>query len=595
MPGRALGSRFMAFLALALAGALWALPFVSHLHFHPIPTFHGELVAGMLGLGAVSAWLVGRGARPAIFPPAAFLPVFLACLIVLQFALGRLEYAEDGVTGALFLLWAACLVWLAAELRDRFGVERVVVVFAWCALMGALASTSIGIFQYYAPEVIGRFAMKRMSPGIYANLGQSNHLAHQLALGLGSLVYLAATRRLSAAAAFLAAAPILFVVALTLSRSAWLYFITFSILAAFHRGRLESAEGRRLLVGSLLLLPCLAAAQLAVLLPFLQPASHVISPMDRLFEVASGWAPRVAVWKEAWQMYASAPWTGVGFGQFAWHHFLQVSAVSAAQAPGLYDQAHNLVLQLMAELGLFAAAATVLTTIAWVTGVLHERASPERWWVLALAAVAGIHSMLEYPLWYAYFLAVAALLAGLGDRRRMLSLQVFPLRLVLVPAIATGWALCAWLYFDYSRVEGLSFNLFTAGSGGDRMVRVRETLREADGRSLLQPYLDLGLATAEPLGRERLTEKLARNTRALRFAPTREIVYRQAVLLALDGEAEAARSQLARAAAYYPGFLATFARVLKELEGTDPEAIGPLLRYSEERLYEPRRDAVRPN
>jgi len=203
--------------------------------------------------------------------------------------------------------------------------------------------------------------------------------------------------------------------------------------------------------------------------------------------------------------------------------------------------------------------------------------------------------MLEYPLWYAYFLAVAALLSGLGDCRRVFSLNVSPLRLVLAPTIVVGAAVCVWLYLDYSRVEGLNVNLFTTASAGDPMVRVRETLKEVEGHSLLQPYVDLGLTTAEPLARERLAEKLARNTRVLRFAPTREVAYRQSVLLALDGQHEAARHQLARAAAYYPAFLTTFTRVLRELAGVEPDAIGPLLRYAEERQDESRRHAVRPD
>ena len=81
-------------------------------------------------------------------------------------------------------------------------------------------------------------------------------------------------------------------------------------------------------------------------------------PIDRLFDLASGWSPRMAVWKEAWQMFATAPLLGVGFGQFAWYHFLQVSLADPAVVPGLFDHAHNLILQMLAELGVFAGAAT---------------------------------------------------------------------------------------------------------------------------------------------------------------------------------------------------------------------------------------------
>jgi hypothetical protein len=308
--------------------------------------------------------------------------------------------------------------------------------------------------------------------------------------------------------------------------------------------------------------------------------------MERLFEIASGWAPRVAVWKEASQMFASAPFLGVGFGQFAWSHFLQVSGKDPVTVPGLYDHAHNLLLQLLAELGIFAALAAVAAMVVWLRGVLREPASPERWWILAVAAVAGIHSMLEYPLWYAYFLGAASLTVGVADPQRIrLSPNSSPIAMVAPAALATvGWAVCFWLYLDYSRIEGLSVNLFNAGAGGDRMARIRENLREIEGHSLLQPYVDLGLANVEMLSPERLQEKLKRNSQILQFAPTREIAYRQAVLLAFDGQAKAAQVQLARSASYYPGFLATFALVLRDLEGTDPAAIGPLLRYSEERL-----------
>lgn len=580
-------------LALACAGAMWIVPFLSALHFYPVPTFHGELWAAMLGLAALSLWLLGPVSTPARLPVTALLPLFLAASIALQIGLGRLANPADGVLGVLYLLWAAALIWLAAQLRDRYGLERVVTVFAWCALAGALASTTVGLFQHYAPETIGRFAMRRMTPAIYANLGQPNHLAHQLALGLASLVYLSATRRVSASSAVFIAMPMLFVAALTQSRSPWLYFAAFAILAALHRGSLEPGTGRRLLIGSCLLLPGIGAAQLAAQLPFLQPPSYTMLPMDRLFEVASGWSPRVAVWKEAWAMFRSSPLLGVGFGQFAWQHFLQVSAADPAAAPGLYDHAHNLFLQLVAELGVLAGVTALAAVAAWIAGVLREDGSPQRWWVLAVVAVAGIHSMLEYPLWYAYFLGAAALLAGLADRHRLRLPRALLPRVALASFVVAGWSVTWWLYLDYSRIEGLSVNVFSAGPGGDRMVRVRETLREVDGRSLLQPYVDIGLANAEVLSPERLPEKLDRNSRVLHFAPTREIAYRQAVLLALDGQAAAARTQLARSATYYPGFLVTFVRVLQELEGTHPAAIGPLLRYSEERLNEPRYHAVR--
>ncbi len=40
--------------------------------------------------------------------------------------------------------------------------------------------------------------------------------------------------------------------------------------------------------------------------------------------------------------------------------------------------------------------------------------SPAMWWVAACVGVEIIHAMLEFSLWYAHFLAISALLMGVG-------------------------------------------------------------------------------------------------------------------------------------------------------------------------------------
>ena len=64
----------------------------------------------------------------------------------------------------------------------------------------------------------------------------------------------------------------------------------------------------------------------------------------------------------------------------------------------------------------------------------------------------------------------------------------------------------------------------------------------------------------------------------MRFAPMSAVVYRQAALLALKGEHDAAAKQLDRAVLAYPGDYEHFARIVAEIEANDPGTFGPLVK-----------------
>jgi len=51
----------------------------------------------------------------------------------------------------------------------------------------------------------------------------------------------------------------------------------------------------------------------------------------------------------------------------------------------------------------------------WLIQCSRAQRTVYHWWGYALLGVLAIHSLLEYPLWYAYFLGVAALTLGMLD------------------------------------------------------------------------------------------------------------------------------------------------------------------------------------
>jgi hypothetical protein len=125
---------------------------------------------------------------------------------------------------------------------------------------------------------------------------------------------------------------------------------------------------------------------------------------------------RFAIWSNTFELIKRNPWLGVGWGEFnfAW---------SLTPFPGrpvaFFDHTHNLPLNLLVELGI-PLGTLVLALLAWSLWKAfvacritpHPQSTMVRTaFVMVLMMV--VHSMLEYPLWYAYFLLPTAFALGI--------------------------------------------------------------------------------------------------------------------------------------------------------------------------------------
>ena len=78
----------------------------------------------------------------------------------------------------------------------------------------------------------------------------------------------------------------------------------------------------------------------------------------------------------------------------------------------LFTHSHNSFLNLLAEMGIVGTA-LVLLGMAWaIRGCFQRANAPAGVLILALISVSLVHSTLEYPLWYVYFLSIFALFIG---------------------------------------------------------------------------------------------------------------------------------------------------------------------------------------
>lgn len=566
--------------SLYCCGLLLLLPFLQPYHHFPLTTFYNEWLAFALGLLATLFLLRRQSAAEAEIPVVALAPLGLIIVLVIQVSIGRVSYPEQVLIASLYLLWASLLIILGRRLGHELGLATVADALAWFLLVGGMLNALAGLVQHYEISTPIDFLISRKGgPGVFGNLNQPNHYAAHLSLALASAAYLFSRRKLAGVAAGACIALFLLMSAFAGSRSPWLYLATFTVLAFVTRRHRRDEESRRLTALAVWLLPGFLLAQGVAYL--IAPAEGLqVTSAQRLFQVASGIKPRIELWDTAWRMFLAAPILGAGWGQFSWHHFLSQASSGGSAAPGLFSHAHNLVLQLLAETGVTGALVIVGAGVLWLSDLRRATIDAPWWWLLSLVGVIGIHSMLEFPLWYAYFLGPMALLVGLGAQYSIRVRFQKALRLTVAFCLLAGSLHLIAVLAPYRDFERLLFSPEAAAVADDDDRPLGPAIAHVLEEPLLRPYAELAIAYSIPVSSDRLHEKLEFNARAMHFAPGSVVVYRQALLLALAGERAAASRQLERSIATYPGELKDVTAHLEALAKRHPTEFTPLLKLA---------------
>ncbi|MEK8046831.1 PglL family O-oligosaccharyltransferase [Ideonella margarita] len=436
-----------------------ALPVLLAFNLSPSSTVLNQLLA-VAGWGAL-LWLVpsnGHALRAA--RPAAALLGMLALLMAAVVWSWSASLPSSLALSALASL--ACAAVLVAYAQCAAGPDRPdasdTAEPLWIGLLVAgVLSAVIAVIQVFAPgwpdgEFIARSGLVGRAVG---NLRQPNHLSTLLLWSLMALVPLAQAGRAAglrlhdAVLATLATLMVLAVV-LTASRTGVLGVLMLGLWGAVDkrlRGRVRIA---------LLSAPVVYVIGWALLAAWAHATQHTFGGEARLGEADLS-SSRFGIWANAWSLVKAQPWTGVGFGEFnfAW---------SLTPFPGrpvaFFDHTHNVLLQFLVELGLpLAALLTGLMLWAlWQALVRSMQASGPnaagQRAAFMIVLLAGVHSLLEYPLWYTYFLLPTAWAWGHALRPAEPDTTSSDSPASHWPMVAGGLILVGTLFagWDYSRV-----------------------------------------------------------------------------------------------------------------------------------------------
>ena len=564
---------------------MWVLPFLYYHHAYPITTFYQEWGAVVLSLFAMPLLISKRFWQQPELPRVILLPIGMMLLLLVQFLFGKVPSFEQTLLLTMYFLWASLLVMLGHRLRVELGLPMVVTVLAAFLAAGAELNTLAGILQHYRwHTILDSIVTVKTATAVYGNVAQPNHYADYLTLGLASIGLLHSRWSLRNWQTALLVAPMVFVMVLSGSRSAWFYLLFMAGMSYLWQRRDKAFLP--FLKYTLLLLLGFGLMHLVVQIPWLAGVGGDVTTLQRMFGEVNSGGIRIYLWKESWTIFTHYPLLGSGFGQFAMQHFQLGSALRDLRIVGLYNNAHNLVMQLAAETGLAGLSILFATLGIWLIQALRENRSIYQWWGFAVLAVLGIHSLLEYPLWYGYFIGVAAIALGVMETR-VYRLELRLLGRVSVAAILIlGIVSTVQLFAGYKKLEASLAVQPLTKDDPTYVPRLRDALFEVDKYALLRPFAVLYMSSLIEVSQDNLAEKLNLNEQAMRFVPIGAAVYREAWLLSLAGRLPEAETQLERAVWSYPGDFPAAETELRQLAMKYPSNFSTLLEFATQKYEE---------
>ena len=516
---------------------------------------------------------VRKLSQPAILPT--MLNVVVFSLLLLPWLNPFAPGPSPAVVPLLFS-WtcAAALMGLRIWRVEVMAPGRLAAVVAGAWLLAGLVSSGMGLLQYF--DAAARWApwVNATAAGeAFSNLRQRNQFATLTNMALVALLWWAwwVPRGGLLKTILVCLASVLLVLGngASSSRTGLLQLALVLGLALWWGG------WRQPVVRALLVVSTVGYVVAVWGLPWLagfDAGSHGM--LARLRDDASGavaCSSRRLLWSNVLDLIVQKPWLGWGWGELDFAHYNTL--YGSPRFCEIMDNAHNLPLHLAVELGVPVALLACGALTVWV---LRQRpwkeVDPTRQLAWGVLAVVGLHSLLEYPLWYGPFqMAVLACVLLLRRSPEVLSdvkiRSNSPLAQAFIASFAT--VLIAFLSFsawDYRRVS----QIYLSAQERDPAMREHTLDKISDTLLFRNQYLfaELGLVALTPSNAQWTYDTAAE---LLHYSPEPRVIEKIIESATMLGREDEAVLHLARYRAAFPADCAIWLRGHRENTARAPD------------------------
>jgi len=349
--------------------------------------------------------VLNSGPRTSALWPKVWSDAWVSALLVLPWVHPWAPSPQSNTLPVLISWVCLSLLALSKQMPSPLAVAR---AWAWAALI----SSAMGLVQYFGQANLlgGVVHVPAYLGDAVGNLRQRNQLATLTSMGVVAVLWWQTqslrTRHACWMLALLAVGN-----AATGSRTGLLELVVITLLCAgwaLRKGHAQPALSWRWSLATLAI--CLLASVLLPKALSMLTAQDIASAVSRLGH-DEGCGSRRVLWGNVLHLIGLKPWTGWGWGELKYAHY--ITPYAGERFCDILGNAHNLPLHLAVELSVPAAVGIVgalLVVILRLRPWHIEHSEHALAW--AVLAVIGLHSLLEYPLWYGPF-QIATLLCAL--------------------------------------------------------------------------------------------------------------------------------------------------------------------------------------
>lgn len=460
-------SLFATLLTVGLAAG-WLLPN----HYPPWLAFHANAcVAFALLLIALRGLYFTSGAIS--LTTGGLVLSVVAIIPWVQHWMGLVPLPSDAALISLCLFGAALAYIVALHWSTADPLRPAIYVLSAMAI-AAVVSTGLATYQWLGlAHDLGLMDIWILpfSEGTrpYANMGQPNQLASLLLCGLLGIAFGKNIGAIGKLMSLLLAAWIIWGVALTESRTALLTLILGIAFLTIQKPRFFSRQ--ELWVCQFLfafyLICFFGKSSLAQIIGFEMPLSVLERSAGEL---------RIPLWKMAINASLQSPWIGYGWGKSAVGYFTVFENYSNYFGNTYFEHSHNIILDFALWLGWPLALIILSLIIYWIYLALKRIDSKQKFVIFSALMVLLIHSMLEFPLHYGYFLWPFCVLAGslaiFFDKQIIFNISIGrPTTSIMVALLL---AIEIIVIIDYIKIEEsfteLRFQISRIGTGHDEKL-----------------------------------------------------------------------------------------------------------------------------
>ncbi|MDP1614098.1 MAG: Wzy polymerase domain-containing protein [Sulfuritalea sp.] len=429
-------------------------PFILSYHRNPIPSFYQEWVAIFLALAA--AILVAaryRGER-FDFPFSVWIPLALMPSVAIHLVAGNALIVHGPPLHMIYIGSAALLMIIGRKLCSAREAISLADVMAAAFVAGALASCVASWHWRFQTSV---FDPLPWAPDM-GWIGQRNQNGLHIWLGILGISHFLLNRKVSWFY-FLVCVEILTETSIyTHSRSVYLYAGCGLALGVWAAAKSPARDVRKrlLLIGMFpaIFLGAILGTRLLLDLgdgSLGDDSRGNSGAIQRYAPATVIQDPRLGLWYAAAKIALTNPWIGAGPGSYIRESWV-ISDSLPSTVPNAVPSghAHNLFLQIGAELGAVTALALAGFIGVWFFFALQQSNWQRNWLYVAIPLAVLAHNQVEFSLWYLYFLVPTALSMGAPSMR--LAGKGVPALVVLISAVL-GLGLAARLGQDYQSLE----------------------------------------------------------------------------------------------------------------------------------------------